>query len=158
MNKGRTTKALFAAKSRSRMTSFWLALAWPQLGRLPMRNLVKRRSPWAWQWTAGGPCLSPTLVYKRIRRISPNGIIATVARDGTARSAGDVGPATSAQLTSPRGVVDRVGNLFMADWGNLSRAHRLSKLIDVVRAHEAKVFFSVLKSFEAETRDIEEAA
>src|ERR1017187_4384183 len=50
-----------------------------------------------------------------VRRISPSGTIQTVAR-GAFGSGGDGGPPTGAQLRYPRGVVvDRTGNLFVAD-------------------------------------------
>ncbi|HXJ40274.1 MAG TPA: hypothetical protein VNH18_13425 [Bryobacteraceae bacterium] len=55
----------------------------------------------------------------RIRRITPNGIISTVAGTGTAGYAGDGGPATSAQINTPSGIcVDPAGNLYIADVGN----------------------------------------
>jgi len=68
----------------------------------------------------------------RIRKVSPSGIITTVAGDGTGRGvwpyggpATDDGPATSSQLSGPRGVAaDRAGNLFIADSGN----HRIRKV------------------------------
>ena len=51
-----------------------------------------------------------------IRKVTPNGIITTVAGDGTAGYSGDNGPATSAQLYWPSGVaVDAAGNLYIAD-------------------------------------------
>jgi sugar lactone lactonase YvrE len=52
----------------------------------------------------------------RIRKVSPNGIITTVAGNGTfVGPSGDGGPAASAQI-SPHGVaVDRAGNLFIAE-------------------------------------------
>jgi sugar lactone lactonase YvrE len=54
----------------------------------------------------------------RIRGVS-SGIIATVAGNGTPGFAGDGGPATGAQLYSPRGVaVDSGGNLYIADTYN----------------------------------------
>ncbi len=47
------------------------------------------------------------------------GDIYTVAGDGTSGFSGDGGPATSAELSSPRGVaVDQAGNLLIADWFN----------------------------------------
>src|ERR1035441_2205153 len=50
-----------------------------------------------------------------VRRISPYGTIQTVA-GGAFGSGGDGGPPTGAQLRYPRGVVvDRTGNLFVAD-------------------------------------------
>jgi uncharacterized protein (TIGR03437 family) len=53
--------------------------------------------------------------YGRIRKISPNGVITTVA--GTGRLyGGDGGPATSAQLHQPSAVaVDGSGNVYIAD-------------------------------------------
>ena len=55
----------------------------------------------------------------RIRRVSPSGIITTVAGNGTPGFAGDGGPATSASLYSPHGVtVDTAGNLLIADRDN----------------------------------------
>ena len=56
----------------------------------------------------------------RIRKVS-NGVITTVAGNGTRGFSGDNGPATSAQLSVPRGVaVDSAGNLYIADLGNYS--------------------------------------
>lgn len=52
----------------------------------------------------------------RIRKVS-NGVITTVAGNGTPGSSGDNGPATSAQLAGPWGVaVDSTGNLYVADY------------------------------------------
>ena len=54
----------------------------------------------------------------RIRKVS-NGVITTVAGNGTPGFSGDNGPATSAQLNGPAGVaVDSAGNLYIADGGN----------------------------------------
>jgi uncharacterized protein (TIGR03437 family) len=54
----------------------------------------------------------------RIRKVS-NGVITTVAGNGTRGFSGDDGPATSAQLDQPWAVaVDSAGNLFIADTGN----------------------------------------
>jgi sugar lactone lactonase YvrE len=51
-----------------------------------------------------------------IRKVSPSGIITTVAGNGSTGYGGDGGPATSAQLQSPFGIaVDTAGNLFIAD-------------------------------------------
>ncbi len=55
----------------------------------------------------------------RIRKVGPDGIITTVAGTGVAGYSGDGGPATSAQINSPRGVAtDNEGNLFITDSGN----------------------------------------
>ncbi len=52
----------------------------------------------------------------RVRKVSPGGIVSTVAGGGTKGFGGDGGPATSAQLNNPLGLaVDAAGNLFIAD-------------------------------------------
>src|SRR5262249_8544328 len=52
----------------------------------------------------------------RIRKVSPNGIITTVAGNGTRGYSGDGGPANAAQLASPHGLsVDSAGNLYIAN-------------------------------------------
>ena len=57
-------------------------------------------------------------VSSRIRKVS-NGVITTVAGNGTSGFSGDHGPATSAQLRIPTGVVvDSAGNLYIADTAN----------------------------------------
>ncbi len=61
----------------------------------------------------------------RIRKVSANGIITTVAGDGAPRFFGDGGPATSASLLGPGGVaVDGAGNLYISDTFN----HRIRKV------------------------------
>jgi secreted PhoX family phosphatase len=61
----------------------------------------------------------------RVRKVS-NGIITTVAGNGTQGGSGDNGPATSAQLFHPYGVaVDAAGNLYIADFAN-SRIRKVS--------------------------------
>ncbi len=55
----------------------------------------------------------------RIRKISVNGVISTIAGNGTPGFSGDGGPAVAAQLNAPIGIaVDSAGNLFIADSGN----------------------------------------
>jgi hypothetical protein len=57
----------------------------------------------------------------RVREIS-NGVITTVAGNGTSGFSGDGGPAVNAQLTSPSGVaVDAEGNLYITERGNRIR-------------------------------------
>ncbi|MBZ5605786.1 MAG: hypothetical protein LAO79_26090 [Acidobacteriia bacterium] len=52
----------------------------------------------------------------RVRRVDASGIITTVAGNGTRGSTGDGGPAISAQLTNPQGVVvDSAGNFYIAE-------------------------------------------
>ena len=65
----------------------------------------------------------------RIRKVSANGTINTVAGDGTSGFSGDDGPATSAQIAYPQGVaVDGAGNVYVADTGN--NAIRILRPID----------------------------
>jgi sugar lactone lactonase YvrE len=55
----------------------------------------------------------------RIRKVSTNGIITTVAGTNSPGFSGDGGPAVNAKLNEPDGVVvDIFGNLFIADTGN----------------------------------------
>jgi hypothetical protein len=61
----------------------------------------------------------------RIRKVTTNGIITTIAGNGTQSFSGDGGAGTSAALNSPCGIaVDAVGNLFIADTSN----HRIRKV------------------------------
>jgi len=54
----------------------------------------------------------------RVRKVSPDGVITTVAGTGQAGSAGDGGPALAAQLNAPRNLaVDGFGGLYIAEFG-----------------------------------------
>ena len=67
---------------------------------------------------ASGNLYIAEFLNQRIRKVS-NGVITTVAGNGTEGFSGDNGPATSAQLKGPIGVaVDSAGNLYIADSGN----------------------------------------
>ena len=55
----------------------------------------------------------------RVRKISPDGTIATIAGNGTIGYSGDGGLSLSAQLNSPSGLaLDASNNLYIADTGN----------------------------------------
>lgn len=56
---------------------------------------------------------------QRIRKVTPAGIISTIAGNGTTGFSGDGGPASAATLYSPTGIaIDALGNLFFCDQGN----------------------------------------
>jgi hypothetical protein len=62
----------------------------------------------------------------RIRKVSPSGIITTIAGTGVAGYSGDGGPATAARLNMPFGIdIDNAGNLYFADCLN-HRVRRIS--------------------------------
>ena len=74
--------------------------------------------------TAGNLYIADT-ENSRMRRVTPAGIITTVAGNGLLGFSGDGGPATSAQLSGPSGVAsDASGNLYIADRDN----HRIRKV------------------------------
>jgi hypothetical protein len=61
----------------------------------------------------------------RVRKVTPEGVISTMAGNGTIGFSGDGGPAIYAQLYSPTDVaVDSLGNLYIADFNN----HRVRKV------------------------------
>jgi uncharacterized protein (TIGR03437 family) len=67
---------------------------------------------------AAGNLYIPDPGNNRIRKFS-NGVITTVAGNGTSGYSGDNGPATSAELSGPGAVaLDAAGNLYIADAGN----------------------------------------
>jgi len=58
-------------------------------------------------------------VGETVRKVTPSGVISTVAGNEVDGYLGDGGPATGAELSSPMGIaVDSIGNLYIADFGN----------------------------------------
>jgi sugar lactone lactonase YvrE len=58
-------------------------------------------------------------VGNSIRKVSPSGIITTIAGNGNSSFSGDGGPAILAALNNPQAVtIDSIGNLYIADAGN----------------------------------------
>jgi trimeric autotransporter adhesin len=81
--------------------------------------------PWGIAIDASGNLLIADYGNHRIRRVTPGGVITTVAGNGNLGFSGDQGPATSAQLRGPRGVaLDGSGNLLIAD----SENHRIRRV------------------------------
>ncbi len=58
------------------------------------------------------------VAYQRVRKVTPTGIISTVAGNGSAGYSGDGGSATAAQLNAYGLGCDLAGNLFIGDWNN----------------------------------------
>jgi len=59
------------------------------------------------------------MLNNRVRKVDQNGIISTVAGNGTCGFGGDGGQATNAMLCGPQGIaVDSTGNLYIADTQN----------------------------------------
>lgn len=68
--------------------------------------------------TSGGLLIADTL-NQRIRLVSPDGSISTVVGNGSAGFAGDGGPASAAQVDTPRGIAALAdGGFLIADTGN----------------------------------------
>lgn len=68
--------------------------------------------------TAGNVYIADTQ-NNRVRKVTPAGIITTVAGNGTAGYGGDGGPATAAEIYLPKAVaLDPGSNLYIADYGN----------------------------------------
>jgi hypothetical protein len=69
--------------------------------------------------TGGGVLYIADSGNNRVRKVATNGVVTTVAGNGSAGYAGDGGPGPSAKLTTPTGLaLDGSGNLYIADTGN----------------------------------------
>ena len=75
-------------------------------------------SPWAWRWIARAMSMWPTTGNYTIRKITPSGVVSTLA--GLAGSFGSAdGTGSAARFYYPTGVaVDSAGNVYVADTGN----------------------------------------
>ena len=84
-----------------------------------------QNSPYTVAVTADGGFLIGDEVNRRVRRVSPTGIITTVAGTGVQGSSGDGGAATAAQLNVPMGVATTPdGGFLIAD----EFAHRVRRV------------------------------
>jgi hypothetical protein len=60
--------------------------------------------------------------HNRIRKVSSDGTITSVAGDGTIGASGDGGPPTQAQLAYPNSVaLDLAGNVFFTEWARVRK-------------------------------------
>src|SRR5262249_39804853 len=69
----------------------------------------------------------------RVRRVDKTTkVITTVAGTGLGGLSGDGGPATAAQINTPRGIAfDSLGNLYIADLNN-SRVRKVDKMTGII--------------------------
>jgi uncharacterized protein (TIGR03437 family) len=80
----------------------------------------------------------------KIRKVSANGSITTVAGNGTQGFSGDSGPATAAELTYPAGIaLDSSGDFFIADNGN-GRIREVFASTPSITASPASLSFSIV--------------
>ncbi len=89
--------------------------------------------------SAGNLYIADTL-NNRVRKVS-NGIITTVAGNGSLGFSGDNGPAVSAQLIPVGVAVDSAGNLYIAD-GNNNRVRKVANGVISTVAGNGTPFFS----------------
>ena len=89
-------------------------------------------SPWSLTVTADGTILVADLNNDRVRRISPSGIMSTIAGTGQRFFSGDGGSAATAEISEPTSVVsDPAGNVYFADSGN-NRVRKVDALTNVI--------------------------
>jgi sugar lactone lactonase YvrE len=82
-------------------------------------------NPWTLALDAAGNLFIGDSGNYRVRKVSTDGLITTVAGSGKGGFSGDGGPATEARIHGPGGIaVDAAGNLFIADTDN----HRIRKV------------------------------
>jgi uncharacterized protein (TIGR03437 family) len=76
--------------------------------------------PWGVAVDHAGSVYIPDFYNNRVRKVTPDGTISTIAGTGVAGFSGDNGPATSAMLNAPdRVTLDSAGNLYISDVGNI---------------------------------------
>jgi uncharacterized protein (TIGR03437 family) len=75
------------------------------------------------------------LLAPRVRRISPGGVVSTVAGNGKIGFSGDGGPATAAMFTSIDGVaVDPSGNVYAAEY-NGARVRKVDAVTGIITSY-----------------------
>jgi sugar lactone lactonase YvrE len=90
------------------------------------------RHPYSTAVDQSGNVYIADMLNQRIRKVGTDGIITTIAGNGTTASTGDGGPATLASLNFPTGVAaDAAGNIYIAEHGgNRVRVVRPDGTID----------------------------
>ena len=87
---------------------------------------AQMRTPTGVAGTADGGYVFSDQGNSRVRRVSPSGVVTTIAGNGTAGFGGDNGPATSAMLNAPNGLAELPdGSILIADSNN-NRVRRVS--------------------------------
>jgi sugar lactone lactonase YvrE len=77
------------------------------------------KDPWGVAVDSAGNLYIADYGNDRIRKVTPAGVITTVAGNGSRGYSGDGGPATSAALNAPTDIaLDSAGNLYISDWDN----------------------------------------
>jgi sugar lactone lactonase YvrE len=76
---------------------------------------------------AAGNLFIADQVDNRVRKVTPDGIISTVAGNGTYSFSGDGGQATSAQCSPSSMAVDSSGNLYFTDGFRVRKVERVSE-------------------------------
>jgi len=85
------------------------------------------RNPYSIAFDTAGNMFIADFSSNRIRKVTPAGIISTIAGTGSASFSGDGGTATAATLNSPTGLcLDTSGNIYIADYGN-NRIRKINK-------------------------------
>lgn len=89
--------------------------------------------------TANGSVLISDSRNHRVRKITPDGIINTIAGTGTAGYNGDNIPATAARLFEPVGIVaDTNDNIYVSDMSNV-RIRKISNILYFIKGDTAQI-------------------
>ena len=92
-------------------------------------------------WDSAGNLYIADNNNNRVRKVTPGGIISTIAGNGSAVHSGDGGPAISAGVDSPCAVaVDSAGNIFMATDNQIREVDTHGNINTVVNASNAAGF------------------